>query len=64
MVAPCSGFRLPSFWFVTQPFRPWRIVESGVQGRYSEDDDEFTAHVTFRHDKSVDTTGIFTDGPE
>lgn len=35
--------------------RPWRIVESGLQGRYTEEDDEFTAVVEFQHPKLVST---------
>ena len=38
--------------------RPWRIVESGLQGRYSEADDEFSAHVEFQHPKLVHTLSI------
>lgn len=39
--------------------RPWRIVESGLQGRYTAEDDEFTAWVSLQHPKSVATTGVF-----
>ncbi len=39
--------------------RPWRIVEAGVQGRYSEEDDEFTtSSVVFQHPKSVVTSAL------
>jgi hypothetical protein len=38
--------------------RPWRIVDSGLQGRYGEEDDEFTAWVTLQHPKSVTTTAV------
>jgi hypothetical protein len=35
--------------------RPWRIVEAGVQDRYTAEDDEFTADVTFQYAKRVAT---------
>lgn len=38
--------------------RPWRIVESGLQGRYTAEDDEFTVQVTFQYRKSVSTLGV------
>jgi len=38
--------------------RPWRIVEAGVQGRYTAADDEFAASVGFQFAKRVDTTAI------
>lgn len=38
--------------------RPWRIVESGLQGRYTADDDEFTATVAFQYPKLVSTTAL------
>jgi len=38
--------------------RPWRIVEAGVQNRYTAEDDEFEASVGFQYDKSVDTSAI------
>ena len=52
---------LPDNGLVTSPSnaRPWRVIESGVQGRYSEEDDEFTASVVFQHPKSVATEGLF-----
>jgi hypothetical protein len=43
--------------------RPWRIVESGLQNRYTEADDEFLAHVTFQYAKSVETLGVVARGP-
>lgn len=38
--------------------RPWRIVESGLQGRYTDADDEFTATVAFQYPKLVSTTAM------
>jgi hypothetical protein len=38
--------------------RPWRIVEAGVQNRYTAADDEFAASVGFQYDKRVDTSAI------
>ena len=38
--------------------RPWRIIESGLQGRYTADDDEFTATVAFQYPKLVSTTSL------
>ena len=38
--------------------RPWRIVEAGLQGRYTEMDDEFVAAATFQYPKSVETLGV------
>ncbi|TBN56050.1 hypothetical protein EYE40_00795 [Glaciihabitans arcticus] len=38
--------------------RPWRIIESGLQGRYSATDDEFQARVTFQHPKRVHTAAL------
>jgi hypothetical protein len=43
--------------------QPWRIVESGLQGRYQEEDDEFAASVHFQYPKSVQTVGIVVQGP-
>ena len=43
--------------------RPWRIVESGLQGRYTAEDDEFTARVELQHPKLVATTAILVSGP-
>jgi hypothetical protein len=40
--------------------RPWNIVDEGVQGRYDEADDEFTALAGFQHPKVVATTGLWT----
>ncbi len=51
---------LPDNGLATTPSnaRPWRIVEAGLQGRYTEDDDEFTSFVEFQHPKLVATTGL------
>lgn len=51
---------LPDNGLATTPSnsRPWRIVDSGLQGRYSEEDDEFTAWVNLQHPTLVDTTAI------
>jgi hypothetical protein len=38
--------------------RPWRIVEAGVQNRYTAEDDEFEASVGFQFEKRVDTSAI------
>jgi hypothetical protein len=38
--------------------RPWRVVEAGVQHRYTVEDDEFAAPATFQYEKSVTTTGL------
>jgi hypothetical protein len=38
--------------------RPWRIVEAGVQNRYTAADDEFGASVGFQYAKRVDTSAI------
>ncbi|WP_170028528.1 lamin tail domain-containing protein [Diaminobutyricimonas aerilata] len=38
--------------------RPWRIVEHGLQERYTAEDDEFTAQVNFQHHKEVATAGF------
>jgi hypothetical protein len=43
--------------------RPWRIVESGLHGRYSVEDDEFTARAGFQYPKSVQTLGVVASGP-
>lgn len=43
--------------------RPWRIVDAGLQGRYSAADDEFTAFVEFQHPKSVSTRGLLAFSP-
>ncbi|MDF1479296.1 lamin tail domain-containing protein [Leifsonia sp. H3M29-4] len=55
---------LPDNGLATTPSnaRPWRIVDSGVQGRYSEEDDEFTAAVTLQHPKAVTTESIAIGG--
>ncbi|MET4584081.1 hypothetical protein ABIE21_003619 [Conyzicola nivalis] len=38
--------------------RPWRIVEAGVQNRYTAADDEFAASAGFQYAKRVATTAI------
>lgn len=43
--------------------RPWRIVESGLQGRYTEVDDEFTATANFQYPKAVGTLGVLATDP-
>lgn len=43
--------------------RPWRIVESGLQGRYDISDDEFTARAGFQYAKSVETTAVVAQPP-
>jgi len=52
---------LPDNGLATSPSnaRPWRLVEEGVQGRYDEEDDEFTAYATFQHPKVVATEGLW-----
>jgi len=43
--------------------RPWRIVESGLQNRYTAEDDEFTAQVGFQYAKRVATSVITFEPP-
>lgn len=43
--------------------RPWRVVESGLQGRYGVADDEFTARAGFQYEKSVETLGVVASDP-
>jgi hypothetical protein len=43
--------------------RPWNIVAAGVQGRYDESDDEFTATAGFQYPKRVATNSIDTAPP-
>ena len=43
--------------------RPWRIVEAGLQGRYTAEDDEFSAAVSLQYAKRVDTTSITATPP-
>jgi hypothetical protein len=43
--------------------RPWNLVSAGLQGRYTADDDEFTASVSFQYAKRVATDGITVDEP-
>ncbi|WP_395638465.1 lamin tail domain-containing protein [Pseudolysinimonas sp.] len=43
--------------------RPWRIVESGLQGRYGVDDDEFAAAAHFQYPKSVATVQVVAEAP-
>lgn len=43
--------------------QPWRIVESGLQGRYAAEDDEFAASVHFQYPKSVETLEIVVAAP-
>ena len=52
---------LPDNGMATTPSnaRPWRIVESGLQHRYTAQDDEFHVQVAFQYEKSVATTGLF-----
>jgi len=38
--------------------RPWNIVDAGVQGRYTAEDDEFAASASFQYPKSVTTSAI------
>lgn len=38
--------------------RPWRVVASGLQGRYTAEDDEFLTRVRFQYDKAVATTSV------
>ena len=54
------GQFLPDNGLATTPSnaRPWRIVGEGLQGRYTEEDDEFTAYVEFQHPTLVATTGV------
>ncbi len=56
---------LPDNGLATTPSnaRPWRIVEEGVQGRYGEADDEFTAHASFQYPKIVATSSLWI-GPD
>lgn len=43
--------------------RPWRIVASGLQDRYTEADDEFVARVSFQYTKSVETLAVIARRP-
>ncbi|WP_309713017.1 lamin tail domain-containing protein [Pseudolysinimonas sp.] len=43
--------------------RPWRIVASGLQDRYTESDDEFLARVAFQYVKSVETLAVVASAP-
>lgn len=38
--------------------RPWNIVGAGLQGRYTDEDDEFAVHVPLQYAKSVTTSGV------
>jgi len=38
--------------------RPWNVVDAGLQHRYTEDDDEFTARLQLQHPKLVDTDAV------
>lgn len=38
--------------------RPWNIVDTGLQGRYDEADDEFTVWLQFQHPKTVSTDAV------
>lgn len=46
--------------YVMSNVRPWRIIEAGLQDRYTDEDDEFTAYLTLQHPKSVQTTALTT----
>lgn len=43
--------------------RPWRIVEAGLQQRYTASDDEFQVRVSFQYPKSVATRGVSVAPP-
>ena len=43
--------------------RPWRVVASGLQERYTDADDEFVARVRFQYAKSVDTVAVLGTPP-
>jgi hypothetical protein len=51
---------LPEDGIATTPsnVRPWNIVETGLQGRYGAEDDEFAAYVTLQHPKLVATDAV------
>lgn len=38
--------------------RPWNIVDAGLQGRYTEEDDEFTVRVSLQHPTLVATRAV------
>ncbi len=38
--------------------RPWNVVDAGLQHRYTEEDDEFTARLQLQHPKLVDTDAV------
>lgn len=38
--------------------RPWNIVDAGLQGRYTEEDDEFTVRVSLQHPTLVATHAV------
>lgn len=43
--------------------QPWRVIASGLQGRYAEMDDEFFAAVNFQYPKAVETLGVTATAP-
>lgn len=43
--------------------RPWRVVASGLQHRYTEVDDEFTATAGFQYPKAVGTVAVTAVAP-
>lgn len=46
--------------YVMSNVRPWRILDAGLQNRYTDEDDEFTTQVTFQHPKVVQTGALLT----
>jgi len=38
--------------------RPWNVIDAGLQHRYTEEDDEFTARLQLQHPKLVDTDAV------
>lgn len=49
--------------YVPSNVRPWRIVEAGLEARYTAEDDEFTAFAGFQYAKSVETLAVVASDP-
>jgi hypothetical protein len=56
---------VPDTGLSTSPsnMRPWNIVAIGAQGRYTAEDDEFTAQAGFQYPKQVATSSVATAPP-
>ena len=49
--------------YVPSNARPWRVVESGLQGRYRDIDDEFVTAANFSYPKAIETLGVTVLAP-